>query len=256
MSRATDLRLYGHRGSSARLPENTISAFERALADGATALELDLHRTRDGHLVVAHDPDLRRTALRADRIAERTLAELRRYDVGAGFEAEAHHAIPTLDEVLERFPEVPLSVDIKPEDPRAVSDIHGLLRRRDAAPRVTVGSFHDRLVRALRRMGYPGPTALTRTEVAAVRLLPAVLARRWVHGQAAQIPRDFRGIPLDGRRFIARCARLGLRVDYWVINDPEDARLLMARGADGIMTDDPARIAPVLRAFEDCHGQE
>ena len=243
-----ELRLSGHRGSSARLPENTIAAFRQALADGADALELDLHRTADGHLVVAHDPDGLRMAGSSGRIAELSLREVQGWNVAAGFGdgVGEGHTIPTLDEVLESFPGVHIGVDLKPDDRRAVPELLGLIDRHQAAPRVTVGSFHGRLVRLARRLGYPGPTALTRGEVAAVRLLPAVLARRLVRGQAAIIPRRGMGLRLDGRRFIHRCRAMGLRVDYWVVNDPDEAHQLLDRGATGIITDDPARMAGVF----------
>ena len=96
-----ELRLYGHRGSSARLPENTLVAFRQALDDGATALELDLHRTADGHLVVAHDPDGRRMAGASGLIRDLALSEVKRWNVAAGFRdgGGSSHAIPTLDEV-------------------------------------------------------------------------------------------------------------------------------------------------------------
>jgi glycerophosphoryl diester phosphodiesterase len=244
-----ELRLYGHRGSSARLPENTIAAFRQALDDGATALELDLHRTADGHLVVAHDPDGLRMAGVGGRIRDLPLRELERWNVAAGFRdgGGSSHPIPTLDEVLESFPGVPLSVDLKPDDPRAVPELLELADRHGAAQRGTVGSVHGRLVKLARRLGYAGPTAVTRWEVAALRLLPRLLARRLVHGQAAMIPRRGMGLRLDGRRFIGRCRALGLRADYWVVNDPDDARELLDRGATGIISDDPARIAGVFR---------
>jgi glycerophosphoryl diester phosphodiesterase len=132
-----ELRLSGHRGSSARLPENTIAAFRQALADGANGLELDLHRTADGHLVVAHDPDGLRMAGASGRIADLPLDEVRRWDVGAGFHggAGASHAVPTLDEVLESFPAMPISVDLKPDDSRAVPELLELIDRHCGAQR-------------------------------------------------------------------------------------------------------------------------
>jgi len=243
-----ELRLFGHRGSSARLPENTMASFRQALSDGANALELDVHRTADGHIVVAHDPDGLRMAGVGGRIADLPLQAVQRWNVAAGFRGggDARHTVPTLDEVLESFPGVPISVDLKPDDPRAVSELIGLIDRHGAAQRVTVGSFHDRLLHLARRLGYAGPTALTRREIAAARLLPRAVARRVVHGHAAMIPRRGMGVGLDGRRFIGRCRALGLRVDYWVVNSPGDARALLDRGATGIITDDPARLAPLF----------
>jgi glycerophosphoryl diester phosphodiesterase len=245
---AHELQLFGHRGSSARLPENTMASFRQALADGATALELDVHRTADGHFIVAHDPDGLRMAGVSGRIADLPLQAVQRWNVAAGFRGggDARHAVSTLDEVLESFPGVPISVDLKPDDPRAVPELLGLIDRHGAAPRVTIGSFHGHLVRLARRLGYAGSTTLTRREVVAARLLPRAVARRVVHGQAAMIPRRGMGVDLDGRRFIGRCRALGLRVDYWVVNSPGDARALLDRGATGIITDDPARIAGVF----------
>jgi glycerophosphoryl diester phosphodiesterase len=247
-----ELRLFGHRGASAQVPENTLEAFEQALADGANALELDVHRTADGQLVVAHDPDGARMASSGSRICDCTLDEVKAWDVGRGFGATAGtlHAMPTLAEVIEAFPNVPLSVDLKPNDPRAVTEILHLTRTTGAERLVTVGSFHPGLVFRLRHLGYAGPSSLTHGEVAAVRLLPLSLSRRLVGGQAAMIPRSGWGFSLDGPRFIARCRRLGLRVDYWVVNQRRSARELLARGATGIVTDDPQRIAPVMAEFD------
>jgi glycerophosphoryl diester phosphodiesterase len=246
-----ELRLYGHRGSSARLPENTLEAFRQALDDGATALEMDLHRTADGFFVVAHDPDGARMARQTRRISESTLADVRRWNVGAGSEGhgEVFHAMPTLAEVLDDLPGVPMSVDLKPGDPTAVGDLVDLINRYDAAHRVTIGSFHDSLVYLTRQLGYTGPTALTRGEVAALRLTPPAVSRRLVRGRAAMIPRRGWGFRLDSRSFIGRCRSLGLRVDFWVVNEPETARRLLGDGATGIISDDPRAIVPVMREF-------
>lgn len=245
-----ELRLFGHRGASALRPENTMAAFRRALDDGANALELDVHCTADRHLVVAHDADGSRVAGTSARICDLALCDVQAWKLSShrGDDHE-HHSVPTLDDVLGSFPDVHVSVDLKPNDTHAVTELVDLVAAHRAEHRVTIGSFHDRLVHLVRRLGYPGPTALTRAEVAAVRLLPAAMASRRVAGQAAMIPRRGLGLRLDDRRFIRRCRRLGLRVDYWVVNEPDVARALLEAGATGLVSDDPGAIAPVVAEF-------
>ncbi len=248
-ARDHELRLYGHRGASARLPENTLPAFAAALEDGANALELDVHRTADGHFVVAHDPHGHRTARAAGHIRELSLREILSWNVAKGTNGSGlePHAVPTLEEVLGAFPGVPMSIDLKPDDPSAVPSLLEVVARHGAEKRVPLASFRTRVVRRSRGLGYPGRTTLSKLEVALVRFLPATVARRFVTGDAAHIPVQHGIVRLDGPPFIARCRALGLRVDYWVVDDPQEARRLLAAGATGIMTDDPARIAPVFR---------
>lgn len=244
-----ELRLYGHRGASARLPENTLAAFSAALEDGANALELDVHKTSDGHFVVAHDPDGLRTAGVTERIRGVTLDRVKRWQLKHGLASDesGDFSVPTLGETLEAFPDIPMSVDLKPDDLNAVAPLLELVARHSAEDRVTLASFSDRVVRAIRRLGYPGRTSLSKLEVGLLRFLPSALAKRYVSGDSANIPVESGGIRLDGHQFIARCRALGLRVDYWVVDDPDQARELLAAGATGIMSDDPARLAPIFR---------
>lgn len=243
MTRPFRLRLYAHRGASARAPENTLAAFEIALSDGANALELDVHRTADGHFVVAHDPDGARTAGCDERIAEVGLEDVRCWTAGG-------ETIPTLPEFLSAFPNTPVSIDLKPNDPTAVEPLLEVLSAHNGENRVTIASFHDNLVWRARRLGWTGRTALTRTEVAALRLAPFSIARKIVQGHAAQIPLRSGPIRLDRPAFLDRCRRLGIRADFWVVNDPDEARSLLEAGATGLMSDDPALLAPVFRDFE------
>ena len=242
------LRLYGHRGAPAHLPENTLPAFERALADGANSLEIDVHPTADGHFVVAHDPDGQRMAGVAEQIRTSTLDQVKKWNVamGTGRSDLGHHSIPSLAETLEAFSDVPMSIDLKPDEPEAVAPLLEVVARHGAEDRVTLASFSARVVNCIRRLGYPGRTTLSKSEVTVLRFLPGVLAKRYVMGDAAHIPVVHHGIRLDGHRFIARCRSLGLRVEYWVVDDPEEARRLLDLGATGIMSDDPALIAPVF----------
>jgi len=243
-----ELRLYAHRGASAHLPENSLKAFEKALADGATALELDIHRTSDGHFVVAHDPHGLRLAGVPDHICTLSLDDVKMWDVSTTDPRDlGHHAVPALEEVLEAFPDVPMSIDHKPSDPTPVPELLELLARHGAEERVTLASFSSRVMGRVRSLGYRGRTALTRQEIVWLRFLPTALARKLVAGDAAQIPTHSGPIRLDGIRFIKKCRKLGIRTDFWVVNDPGEARKLLDAGATGVMTDDPARIAPVFR---------
>ena len=248
-------RLYAHRGASAELPENTLPAFRRALEYGVDALELDVHLTRDGHPLVSHDPTGERMAGVARAWRDLTLAEAQQLDVGRGFVApdgsrphagQGFHA-PSLDELLTELPPVRLNIDVKQAAPSMVSPLLALLRRRKAEDRVTLASFQTRTLLAIRRRGYGGETALGQPEVLSLLAVPgAVIERLPFLGVAVQVPVKAGPIRFDRVPFIDKCHRLGMRVDFWTINDPAEARRLIALGADGIMTDDPARMAPAL----------
>jgi glycerophosphoryl diester phosphodiesterase len=223
------LRVYAHRGASLELPENTLPAFRRALELGADALETDAHVTRDGVLVLSHDPDGSRMFGVRRRIAECTYDEVRSWGV------------PSLEELVEEFPGIPINVDLKVE---AAALAVATLRRLGAEEQVILASFRSSTLRRVRALGYRGSTSLGRSEVARLLSLPAIAQRGpfACPGRAAQLP-----VSLAQPWIVARCHALGLRVDYWTVNDPLQARTLATLGADGVMTDDPARIVPALR---------
>lgn len=229
------VRIYAHRGASAELPENTMAAFRRAAALGVDALELDIHATRDGVLVVSHDPDGRRRAGVAARLADVTYDEALRWDVGGG------ERLPRFEDVVTEFAHLPLNVDLKGDIADATV---ALLRRLDAEERVCLASFRVSMMRRVRALGYRGPTALSRAEVLAALSVPAALRRGRFRcrAQRAQLP-----LSLGRPWVVARMKALGLAVDFWTVDDPALARRLVALGADGIMTNDPRRIIPALR---------
>src|SRR5918994_6298404 len=111
-----------HRGASALAPENTIDAFRLAVEAGAGGLELDVHMTRDGHIVVIHDATVDRTTNGSGAVSEMTLAKLRGFDAGHTFSPDGDPTrpyrgkgvrVPTLVEILEEFPELPVNIEIK-----------------------------------------------------------------------------------------------------------------------------------------------
>lgn len=247
-----DRLLYAHRGACRIYPENTLAAFRRALEEGANALELDVRLTADGQVVVCHDPTGRAQAGVDAEVCRSTWDEVRRWELGQGTPASgpgsAPHRVPLLCEVLESFPATRLNVDVKPADPRAAEATVRVVLEHGAAHRVNLASFHSGVVRRIRQLGYPGTTSLAVPEIVRLLLLPSVALRAFPPGgQALQIPPRHGRLRLDRPALVARAHRLGLRVDYWVVNEPEEARRLLALGADGLVTDDPAALAPVFR---------
>ncbi len=249
-------RLYAHRGASAERPENTLVAFQRAMEIGVDSLEMDVHLTRDGTFVVVHDEDGLRTCGVPVKWRDLDLAEAQRLDAGWGFVAAdgsrpfAGHGIhvPTFESILVEFPRIHVNVDLKGED-AAVAMLE-LVRRLGAEDRVTLASFQTATMLAARRRGYGGETGLAQAEVATLLALPALLWRQLPFtGTAAQVPTHQGPIRFDRTTFAAKCHSLGLRLDFWTIDDPTEAQRLLAIGADGIITNDPAAVKPVFAAL-------
>ncbi len=211
-----------------------MASFARAIADGANALESDVHRTRDGHIVISHDPIVQGLVIR-----ETPLAELQQIDLGGG------ERMPLLLDVLAAFRDVPINIDLKQQG--IANDVAALLVDKREAERVLLASFHKSELAAVRAAGYPGPTGLAKNEVVRLVMLPWPLLKIWrLRGVRAQVPMRSGRVRFDTTAFVERCHAVGVRVDYWTINDVDDARTLVALGADGIMSDDPARVRPAV----------
>lgn len=252
------LTVYGHRGAAAELPENTLASFARALEVGADAIETDCHMTRDGVIVLAHDERGDRMAGEATEIRAEPWSRVRRWDAGRGFadgggarpyEGKGYHP-PTFAEALAAFPSVAFNVDAKQEEPNMIPALLRVIRGAGAEGRVRIASFSQKNLERVRAAAYEGETSLGPREVVALLALPAWLARRIVKGTAAQIPPRQGPVDLASPSLFERARRLGVRVDYWTIDEPARARELFERGASGVVTNDPRVIAPVARAFE------
>jgi glycerophosphoryl diester phosphodiesterase len=243
--------VWAHRGACAELPENTIPAFERALAVGADALETDAQVTRDGVVVLAHDAHGRRTCGVDRPIDACTFDEVRRWNAGFGHPRgrDGEFRVPSLEEALDALPHARWNVDAKPRDARAVARIVETIRRAGAEARVNLASFHVENLRQIRALRWEGGTGLAQREVVRLWTAPRwLLALAPPAGGRAQVPTGMGPVRFDTRAFLDKAHALGLKVDFWVVDDPVEARRLVALGADGIMTDDPAQIVPALKA--------
>lgn len=220
--------LIAHRGASAEAPENTLAAFQRAVELGADAFELDVRLTADGSVVVHHDPNLDRTTSLTGPVGARTLAQL----AGTG--------VPTLEDVLGSFPAMPVLIELK-EVP-GQERVRDVIVRHRAQERVVVASeFHEALA-CFRDGGFLVGASRRDILHAVIRAALHVRARR-VGYRALSVPVRHGVIPVATRRFMADAHALGVPVHIWTVDDPSEAARLRALGANGILTNDPARMA-------------
>ncbi|MCX5401596.1 glycerophosphodiester phosphodiesterase family protein [Streptomyces sp. NBC_00102] len=211
----------GHRGLMGVEPENTLRSFVRAERAGMDAIELDLHLSKDGALVVMHDAEVDRTTDGTGRIADKTLAELRELDAGQG------ERVPLFEEVLDAVAS-PIQAEIK--DAAAARALAEVITRRGLTGRVEVSSFHDEAVAETGRLLPDVPTVLI-----ASRWGPDVVERARAAG-AATLALNIRRLTLET---VEQAREAGLRVIAWVVNTPEQLALVRAFGLDGATTDRP-----------------
>ncbi|MFI6622096.1 glycerophosphodiester phosphodiesterase [Streptomyces sp. NPDC050528] len=211
----------GHRGVMGLEPENTLRSFVAAEQAGLDVIELDLHLSKDGALVVMHDADVDRTTDGTGPIAERTLGELRTLDAGRG------ERVPTFDEVLDAV-RSPVQAEIK--DLAAARALAEVMHRRNLVERVEVSSFHDEAIAEIARL-VPG----VRTALIASRFGPDVVERATEAG-AETVCLNIRRLTLE---VVEAARKADLRIIGWVVNTQDQLRLVRALGLDGATTDYP-----------------
>ena len=247
--------LFGHRGANLRCPENTVPALIAAIEDGANALELDVQLTSDGVVVVMHDDDGRRMCGVTPAVKDTPFATLKNWDPGVGFVdaggarsfARRGLTVPRLADVLQAFPGIPINIDLKFADERGVARVIDVVTALAAVDRVLLTSFHEHVLAAVRTSSWAGRVGFCQRDVVALRFAPlALLRRRRPRGERVQIPVRAGPLRLDGAGFIDKMHALQIAVDYWVINDKAEGARLLDVGADGLMSDDPKTLAPLL----------
>jgi glycerophosphoryl diester phosphodiesterase len=233
----------GHRGASARAPENSVEAFARARADGADGVELDVLGCATGEVVVFHDDDLARLGGRPDRIDALPFSDVRAARLVGGAR------IPTLEEAFEACgPELLVNVELKA--PRVgggrlaalVDGVAAILGRTRTGPRVLVSSFSPRAVRRWMRRAPEVPAALL-FERAAPAPLRNAWAARWLRPSALNPE-----LALCTRARVARWHALGYAVNTWTVDGEAAVRACVDVGVDGIITNDPAATRGLLAA--------
>lgn len=235
-----------HRGGTEVAPENTVAAFRAAVGEGFRYLETDVHLTADGVLVAFHDDELDRVTDGSGRLADLPWSEVGAARIGGT------EPIPTLDELLEEFPDVRFNID--PKADHTVVALVAALRRHDAVGRVCIGAFSDDRLRRIRRLVGPGLCSAAGPREIAGLVGSVKVGRGETRGsggggggyQCLQVPVRHLKVEIVTPAFVGAAHARGLQVHVWTIDEPDEMHRLLDLGVDGIMTDRPAVLRSVL----------
>ncbi|MBC9251362.1 glycerophosphodiester phosphodiesterase [Pseudomonas alcaligenes] len=235
--------IYGHRGAKGEAPENTLASFQQCLAHGVTRCELDLHLSRDGQLMVIHDPTLKRTTGRRGKVVEHDAADLVGYDArqgGPGWKTPC--PIPTLEQLFEHCPFEHWQLEVKSASrvraARTVLAIKELAERFGLIDKVTVTSSSREVLRALKRL----TPELSRGLVAEYNWLDPLKVA--AHYGCSMLALNW---TLCTPERLLRAQKAGLHVTVWTVNEPALMRRLADFGADSIITDFPGLAVATLK---------
>jgi glycerophosphoryl diester phosphodiesterase len=230
-----------HRGASGNAPENTMAAFERAVALGAGFIETDLHLTRDAQFVAIHDPTLERTTNGQGNVRDFTLAEIRKLDAGMWFDREfMGQRVPTLDQIVEFAAkhDVIFYLELKYE---AAWGMHhsllGALSKSGGAARSIVISFSEATLTALRQVDHSAMMGLLIEEPM------RDYAQAGIELGVRQLCPHYSLITPE---LVEQAHALDLQVATWTVDDAEAMRAMIAAKVDGIMTNFPDRLQAIL----------
>ena len=243
-------RVFGHRGSAGTHPENTMVSFQAAVDLSVLYLETDIHMTRDGEIVAAHDLDLEKMCGCAGVIKEMDYTDLAKADAGYTFSPDGKEfpfrgkgiRIPRLAEMLAAFPNAFFNIDLKPEDVSNITPV--ALKVIDAAKmrrRVLLASEFQNRLDEVRAMAPDIATSFGSLEAGA--FMQALASNDPAYkppGEALQIPSEYYSWKLATPESIAMAHRHGVEVHVWTVNDEPTMRELLEMGVEGIFSDFPS----------------
>ncbi len=246
-----------HRGGAGLAPENTLVAFRNARRIGVDVLEMDVHLTKDGHLVVIHDSTVDRTTNGHGKVKDMTLAEIKSLDAGYRFSTDGGKTfpfrgkgitIPTLEEVFSAFPNIRLNIEIKPDDERAADKLAEMIKAHHAEKRVLVLSFHSKPLARLRYLLPDTATAASKSEIEMFWLMDKLHLWRIYRPKpdALQIPLRWGRHKIYSPRLVRDAHKMGMEVHVWTVDDPAEMKILIDQGVDGIITNRPDILLKVL----------
>lgn len=231
-----------HRGYSSKAPENTMAAFELALDVGCDGLELDVHLTKDGEVVIIHDDTLQRTTNGEGVVEEFTLAELQKLDAGSWFGPEfKNERIPTLAQLCERIKDLDLLFNVELKVGLGFEQLNekvlAILDQYDLQEKTVVSSFNHYALAHLKQL---------RPELKTGILYSCALVNPWEYaksiGATALHPRHLTIFP----EIVAGAQQNGMQVNVWTVDEPKDIERMKIAKIDSIITNVPERVQSLL----------
>lgn len=246
-----------HQGGADLAPSNTMAAFRNAAQMGVDVLELDVHTTKDGVVVVIHDATVDRTTNGVGSVHDLTLSELQKLDAGYRFSPDNGQtfpfrgqgvAIPTLQEVLSVFPALRINIEIKQANPPMEQAVAELIQQASAQNRVLVVASNQDVIERFRALMPDVATGASESEVRGFFYAQTLRVSAFYRptADALQVPENFGNIQVLSPHFVQAAHACEVAVHAWTINDPEAMRRLLAMGVDGIITDRPDLALEVL----------
>jgi glycerophosphoryl diester phosphodiesterase len=252
-------RVIGHRGSAGTVPENTLESFDQAVLDGAEGLEMDVHLSADGEVVILHDPTVDRTTDGSGPVASMTVAQLKALDAGYRFTRDGGGTfpfrgqglkIPTLEELLVRQPSAPIFLELKTAEPKLLRKSLELLARYNRLHDVTliVYVLGKKQVRKLRTLPEHPLTGHTGREVAQFFLLSRLrlsfLFKR--KSTVMQVPCRRGRVQVVTRNFVRQAHSIGMQVQVWTVDDEAEMAKYLSIGVDAIFTNFPGILRKIV----------
>lgn len=253
----TNPLVIAHQGGDGEWPGETLYAYQQSAALGVDVLEMDIHLTRDGTIVLMHDATVDRTTDGAGEIRQMTLAELKQLDAAYDWSPDEGQTFPyrgqglpiaTLDEVFAAFPDFRMNIEIKQVEPSLAAPFCTLLHQHQMLDKVLVASFKAEAMNDFRQACPEAATSAVEDEVRTFFILNTLFLSRIYSpaSQAVQVPEYSGELHVLTPGFIAAAHQRNLDVHVWTVNATADMQRMLELGVDGVITDYPTRLMTLL----------
>jgi len=233
---------FAHRGYRTKYPENTLLAFRKAIEAGCGGIELDVQLSKDGEIVIIHDEDVKRTTNAKGAVCDKTLEELRALDAGRG------EKIPLLSEYFDLVEDLPIITNIELKNSEVPYEgmeekVLELVRARGMSDRIIFSSFSHESVRKIKKLAPDIPCGFLCTKKIDFEAVAAAMKETGVE----YIHPGVRSLKID---FMEYVIEHDIPISVWTVNGKARMKRLIAHGAYGIFTDNPAKLAKLIKELE------